>query len=97
LTAVASDDGGLKATNNIQVTVTGPAPVTLRDSAFDSAGFSFSFATENIYTYDGQFTTPLASSNLWTTFTNVSGNGSTVRVTNSTATNGQRYYRVVAH
>ncbi len=99
LTAVASDDTGLKATNSINVTVTSSSPSrpTILNPTFDGAGFSFSFSTETGYTYEGQFTTPLASSNNWLTFTNLTGDGSTVRVTNSTPTNTQRYYRVVAH
>jgi len=35
--------------------------------------------------------------NAWLTFTNLPGNGSVVTVTDSTPTNSERYYRVVAH
>jgi probable HAF family extracellular repeat protein len=80
------------------LTPTGPpSPITILNPTFNGAGFSFSFATDIGYTYEGQYTTPLSSSNTWLTFTNFSGNGSTVRVTDSTLTNAQRTYRVVAH
>jgi probable HAF family extracellular repeat protein len=99
LTAVASDDMGLKATNSINVTVANPSlgSITISNVAYAGNGLSFSFGTQPGYTYEGQFTTPLSVNNTWLTFTNLAGDGSTVRVTDSAATNGQRYYRVVAH
>jgi probable HAF family extracellular repeat protein len=98
LSAVASDNGGLKATNSIGITVTKAAlaPVTISNTSFSGNTFSFSFETQTGYTYAGQYTTPLSLSNAWLTFTNLAGNGSTVRVTNSTLPDAQRFYRVVA-
>jgi probable HAF family extracellular repeat protein len=98
LTAIASDNGGLKATNTIGITVRAAlAPITISNPTLTGATFSFSFGTQSGYSYAGQFTTPLSgTSNTWLTFTNLAGDGSTVRVTDSTATNSERYYRVVA-
>ena len=98
LKAVAWDNGGLKATNSISITVATSAatPVTISDAAFSGNGFSFSFGTQSGHTYAGQFMTPLSSGTVWQTFTNLPGNGSAVRVTDNTATNSERYYRVVA-
>lgn len=99
LKAVASDDGGLKAMNGITVTVIPPAPlpVVITNATSTTSNFSFSFATQTGYTYEGQFTQPLYSSNNWLTFTSLVGNASVVRVTDSTSTNAERYYRVLAH
>lgn len=98
LTAVASDNTGLRATNSINITVgqAPPSAVTISDPSLSGSTFSFSFGTQVGYTYVGQFTTMLAPTNTWQTFTNLTGSGATVRVTDSTATDSQRYYRVVA-
>jgi probable HAF family extracellular repeat protein len=98
LTAVASDDGGLSATNSIGVTVANAAaaPITISDATFSAGTFSFSFGTETGYVYECQFTTPLSLSNAWVTFTNLTGDGSAARVTDPTPTDTQRYYRVIA-
>ncbi len=97
LSAVASDNSDLKATNNISITVTSASPtaVTLLNPTFSGGTFSFSFATQTGYTYSAQFT-PSLSPISWFTFTNVIGNGSIVQVTDSSLTNSQRYYRVGA-
>ena len=98
LTAVASDNGGLKATNSFGIIVTKAAPVavTISDATFSGGTFSFSFGTQTGYSYAGQFTTPLSASNIWQTFTNLAGTGSGVRVTDSSAADAERYYRVLA-
>ena len=96
LTAVASDNSGFKATNSISITVTNNTnSITILDPAFNTAGFSFSFTTQTGTIYYVQFATPFSSSNNWQTFTNLSGNGSVVRVTNSPLTGAQRFYRVL--
>jgi probable HAF family extracellular repeat protein len=100
LTAIASDNLGLSATNSIGITVTDAAlgSITISNAAFAAGTFSFSFGTQIGYTYAGQFTTPLSgTTNNWLTFTNLAGNGSVVSVTDPAATNDQRYYRVVGH
>jgi probable HAF family extracellular repeat protein len=55
LTAVASDNGGLKATNSIGIAVTKAAlaPITISNAAFSASTFSFSFGTQTGYTYAG--------------------------------------------
>jgi len=64
---------------------------TLRDNSF-----SFSFTTQAGVSYSGQFASSLQSTNNWVSFTNITGNGSIVRITNSPLSTGQGYYRVVA-
>lgn len=97
LTAVASDNAGLFATNSIDVTVATPAPFSLTTPTFDATGFSFSFQTQTGFTYTGEFTTRFGATNNWVVFTNLAGNGSVVRVTNSAGTNTQGFYRVLAY
>ncbi|HTL58876.1 MAG TPA: Ig-like domain-containing protein [Candidatus Limnocylindrales bacterium] len=98
LTAIASDNAGLSATNSIGIAVTNGtiAPVLISKPGFQGNGFSFSFVTQSGHSYSGQFATHLLRTNNWVTFTNVVGNGTEVRVTDSLPTNAQRYYRVVA-
>src|SRR5262249_43046761 len=55
--------------------------VSIFDPSFQGESFSFSFATQAGRSYSAQFATPLLSTNNWITFTNLSGNGSVVRVT----------------
>ena len=97
LTAIASDNVGAKATNSISISVTNPppSPVTILNPTFNGNSFSFSFATQIGYIYSGQFTASLNPTN-WFTFTNLTGDGSVVRVTDSPLTNSTRYYRVEA-
>ena len=99
LTAIASDNAGLMSTNSIGMTVSNGSPIQVLIVApgFQGNSFSFSFATQTGYTYAAQFATPLMATNNWFTFTNVTGDGSVVRVTDQSLTNAQRYYRVVAH
>ena len=73
------------------------APIIISNAIFNESGFSFSFATQTGVQYQGQFSSPLAATNNWLTFTNVSGNGSTIRITDATASKAERFYRVVAH
>jgi probable HAF family extracellular repeat protein len=91
---------GYLADGDIQgylLTFTSPFTIAIIDPTFQGNTFSFSFATEAGRTYEAQFATPLSPTNNWLTFTNLSGNGLMVRVTDSTLTNTQRFYRVVAH
>jgi probable HAF family extracellular repeat protein len=100
LTAVASDGAGLMTTNQIAITVTNAAQLpafSLSNPAWHGHSFSFAFPSQVGYTYSGQYATPLDPTNNWVTFTNVSGNGSVLQVTDPYATNDQRFYRVVAH
>jgi probable HAF family extracellular repeat protein len=79
------------------LTFNGPSTIAITDPAFQSSSFSFSFATQAGHTYEAQFASLLSPTNSWMTFTNLSGNGLMVRVSDSTLTNTQRYYRVVGH
>jgi len=99
LMAIASDNAGLTATNSIGLSVTNGSvtPVLIVAPGFEGNSFSFSFATQTGHTYSVQFATLLAVTNNWLTFTNLSGDGSIVRVTNSALANDQCYYRVVTH
>jgi Bacterial Ig domain len=97
LTAIASDNAGLRATNSLNITVssaTGPA-VTISGPIFNGNSFTFSFATQLGVTYSGQFSGAVESTNNWSTFTNLIGTGNTVRVTDSVTAAGTRFYRVV--
>ncbi len=87
------------------LTKVAPIPVLISSVSFSAGSsgfasspgsFSFSFDTQAGVTYTGQFTTPLSPSNNWLTFTSLIGNGSAVRITDSTPTNTGRFYRVVA-
>jgi probable HAF family extracellular repeat protein len=99
LTAIAFDNAGLTGTNSITITVTnaGPAAITILNPAFSGSSFSFSFATQVGRTYEGQSVNLLGLTNNWFTFTNVTANGSVVRVTDSNLSSNQRFYRVTAH
>jgi len=99
LAAIASDNGGLATTNSITVTVTNAAlaSITLSNPAFNGGSFSFSFETQAGFTYQGQYVNLLGGANNWVTFTNVLGDGSVVRVTDSNLSQGQRFYWVTAH
>lgn len=90
---------GYVATNTISITVNAgsPSPIVLTNPTFNGTKFSFSFATQAGFPYRGQFTTSLqVASNNWTTFTNLSGNGSVVQITDFSRTNNQRFYSVQA-
>ena len=96
LTAIASDNAGAKATNSVSISVkNSPLPVTILSPTLSGNAFSFAFATQVGYTYSGQFT-PSLNPVTWFTFTNLSGNGSVVGVTDFSLTNSERYYRVGA-
>jgi Big-like domain-containing protein len=99
LTAIASDNGGLTATNSISVTVTSVSvlPMTLLNPILNGSSFSFAFATQAGITYQGQYVNLPSGTNNWLNFTNLIGDGSVVRVTNSILSPGQRFYRVLAY
>ena len=72
-------------------------PVTISKVTFYGNTCSFSFLTQTGHTYEAQFSAFLWPSNTWQTFTNVLEDSSEARVTDRAATNGTRYYRVLAH
>lgn len=98
LAAIAFDNAGLKSTNSISITVTNGslATVSIANPGSTQSGFSFSFATQTGYNYQGQFNTNLEAANGWLVFTNLSGNGSVVTIVDPSPTNMLRFYRVVA-
>jgi plastocyanin len=97
LSAIASDNFGATATNTISVSVTSapPSGVTILGPKVNGGTFTFSFPTQVGYTYTAQFTASLNPVN-WFTLTNLIGDGSVARVTDSSLTNSTRYYRVGA-
>jgi hypothetical protein len=99
LAAVATDNLNATATNTISITVNDPPPPPVQitvNPIFQQGAFGFSFLTQTGFTYVVEFTTNLSPVN-WLTLTNFIGDGSVAHVTDSTATNSGRYYRVGAH
>jgi hypothetical protein len=98
--AVATDNLNATTTNSINVTVTNapaaPAPVQIVNPGFQFGAFDFSFLTQTGYTYTVQFATELDPIN-WIDLTNFPGDGSVAQVSDTTATNLSRWYRVGAH
>ena len=95
LTAQATDNLGASAISapvDIRVKPP-PGPVTLLNSQVIGTDFYFSFASETGSTYTAQFTPSLLPTN-WQSFTNFSGNGAVVTITNRIGSAPQRHYRV---
>ena len=75
------------ATNNA------PAPVTLLNPRWVDGSFVFSFQSQMGAAYSVHYATSLPSST-WPVMTNLTGNGSTLNVTNKNPTSSMRAYRV---
>ena len=99
LSAIATDNMNATGTNSINISVTNapapPSPVQIVNPSFQSGAFDFSFLTQTGYTYTVQFTTELDPIN-WLDLTNFPGDGSLAQVSDTTATNLSRWYRVGA-
>jgi len=98
LSVIATDNLNATATNTITVTVTNapaqpPSVQIVVNPAFQAGAFNFSFLTQTGYVYTVQFATNLALVD-WLELTNFAGNGSVAQVTDSTATNDSRIYRI---
>jgi len=94
ISAVATDDLGARATNNVSIVIRSLAmPVTLQNLTRVGSDFVFSFASQSGHTYKSQYTDALGGSN-WEVSATVAGTGSTLTVTNKNATGAQRFYRV---
>jgi len=94
LSAVATDNLGAKATNSVRLTVNGPAqPATLFDPLRAGNDFMFSFASQSGRTYQVQYTDGLGGGS-WQLLTTLTGNGSTMTVTNRNVPAALRFYRV---
>lgn len=94
LSAIASDNNGAKATNSISIIVNSPPqPVTLLNPAWAGGDFTFSFPSQSGRLYEVQCTSNLGIGT-WPALTNLTGNGSTLSVTNRNPTSASRFYRV---
>ena len=93
-TAIASDNGGAKATNAITLNVVNPAPVLLGAPALQpAANFQFSFTANTGLSYVVQRSTNLLSDSWIPLATNLAG-GSSVTFTDINATVNPAFYRV---
>jgi plastocyanin len=94
LTAVASDNNGVKNTNAVTINVVTPVQTTLSGTAQTfSTNFQFSYSANVGLSYIVQRSTNLAEANWITLVTNLAGSNSVVFVDNH-ATNGAGFYRV---
>ncbi len=75
------------------VTNASPSPVTLADPRWVSGSFAFSFVSQLGVTYSIQYAPTLPSAT-WQALTTVTGNGSTLNVTNRNPSSAARFYRV---
>jgi hypothetical protein len=73
----------------------GPLPVTLRNLLHGPASFVFSFSSQSGQSYAAQFTLSLTPID-WQTFTNLTGTGGTIFITNALDSSARRFYRVLS-
>jgi plastocyanin len=94
LAAVASNNGGLKATNTISISVVTPVPLVLGQAVrLSASSFQLSYAANSGLTYFVQRSTNLAGN--WTSIaTNTAASG-TVIFTDTNAIATPAFYRVV--
>ena len=94
LTAIASDNLGVKNTNAVTINVVTPVQTILGGTAQTfSTNFQFSYSANVGLSYIVQRSTNLAEANWITLFTNLAGSNPVVFVDNH-ATNGTGFYRV---
>jgi plastocyanin len=94
LSAVASDNNGVKATNAATISVVTPVPVLLSaPQGVPPANFHFSYTANAGLSYIVQRSTNLLSTNWTTLVTNTAGSGS-VNFTDLNATVNPGFYRV---
>jgi chitinase len=94
LSAIASDNGGAKATNQVTISVVNPVSVVLSGSQPASTTmFRFSYTANVGLSYIVQRSTNLASPNWTTLVTNLAGSGS-INFTDLNATFNPGFYRV---
>jgi hypothetical protein len=94
LSAVASDNNGVKATNAATISVVTPVPVLLSaPQGLPPANFHFSYTANAGLSYIVQRSTNLLSTNWTTLITNTAGSGS-VNFTDLNATVNPGFYRV---
>jgi hypothetical protein len=92
-----SDVTAISAGGGFCLALVGDSPPVLHaplsDPLYDTNGFSVSVPSQSGRVYRLEYVTSLADSN-WTALPLVAGNGGKLILTDSTATNGQRFYRV---
>ena len=93
LSAIASDNVGLKATNTIAISVVTPLALVIGAPQFLAGGFQFSYAANVGLNYIVQQSTNLAAPNWITFFTNTAASNPVVFLDNH-ATNNPGFYRV---
>ena len=94
LSAVASDNNGLKATNTVSISVVTPVAVVLTNSAkSSSSNFQFSYPANVGLSYIVQLSTNLASANWIWIVTNLAASDPVVFL-DVHATNNPGFYRV---
>ena len=95
LSAIATDNGGLTATNSVNVTVVTPVTTTILSAKamLSQSQFQLSYPVNTGLTYVVQMSTNLAAGNWISLATNVAGNNPVVFV-DLYATNSPAYYRV---
>ena len=94
LSAVASDNNGVKATNAATISVVTPVPVLLSaPQGLPPANFHFSYTANAGLSYIVQRSTNLLSTNWTTLITNTAGSGS-INFTDLNATVNPGFYRV---
>jgi plastocyanin len=93
LSAIASDNNGVKSTNAVAISVVTPLPLAINAPQLSSASFQFSFAANIGLSYVVQWSTNLTSPNWIPIFTSTAASNPVVFVDNH-ATNSPGFYRV---
>ena len=93
LTAIATDSGGVKATNKVNISVVAPSPIMLSTMGRSGATFHFVYGANAGLTYFVQRSTNLLSVN-WLTIATNQASGSSVNFTDLNATVDSGFYRV---
>lgn len=93
LSAIASDSGGVKATNSVMINVVTPSPLALGAAARSGANFKFVYTADAGLSYFVQRSTNLVSTN-WQTLATNTASGSSVNFTDVNATVNPGFYRV---
>jgi chitinase len=95
LAAIASNKGGLKATNSISISVVTPVPLVVGSVVrLSASSFRFSYAANAGLTYIVQ-KTPNVATNTWINILTNTAAGDTVTFTDTTAITTPDFYRVV--
>lgn len=93
LSAVATDSGGVKATNTVNINVIAPSPLTLGSAVRSGTIFQFMYSANAGLNYIVQRSTNLQSAN-WLTLATNTASGSSVNFTDQNATANPGFYRV---